>query len=496
MRLIAKGSTSIIDYVVIRDTSGAPKTGLTYSSMTGYYTRAGAATTSFSVVTQTTTGAFSSGGFVEMDATHAPGLYRIDPPNALYSSGVDTVVLSLTATGCDPCQKQYMLTGPDLTIVPGSANALFIAGTNAATTITSSGGSALTLSSTGSNGSGLAASGNGSGAGISATAGSTGSGILATGGASSGVGILGAGAGGNSSGIRGTGFGTGSGFYGVGGATGPGITGEGGATSGAGIQATGIAGNSPGVNLIGQGSSSGLVTTGGATGHGINAVGGATSGNGIRASGTAGNSQGVYFLGQGSASGLRAEGGATGNGFYGVGGATSGKGFYTTNDAAAVSGTLVSQGTGTDQITLTSARVDVGKFGGTAGTFASGVPDVNLATWKGTAPNALISGRVDSNPGALQSGVITSTSIATDAITSTGLAASAASEIATAVGALTVESSDSRTLKEAIDIAYCVLAGQTSNSGNTIKTPDGSATRVAVTVGTNVRTASTVTPSA
>jgi hypothetical protein len=57
---------------------------------------------------------------------------------------------------------------------PGAAGGLFIAGTNAATTITSAGGSALTLSSTGTNGHGLVVSGNGSGDGIKSTGGATG----------------------------------------------------------------------------------------------------------------------------------------------------------------------------------------------------------------------------------------------------------------------------------------------------------------------------------
>jgi hypothetical protein len=63
----------------------------------------------------------------------------------------------------------------------------------------------------------------------------------------------------------------------------------------------------------------------------------------------------------------------------------------------------------------------------------AGKVDASIRDWLGSAPNALISGRVDSNPGALQAGVITATSIAGDAITAAKIAADAigASELAT-----------------------------------------------------------------
>lgn len=60
---------------------------------------------------------------------------------------------------------------------PGAANGALIAGTNAATTITSAAGAALTLSSTGANGAGLVVSGNGAGAGIDVDGGATGIGV-------------------------------------------------------------------------------------------------------------------------------------------------------------------------------------------------------------------------------------------------------------------------------------------------------------------------------
>ena len=66
-------------------------------------------------------------------------------------------------------------------------------------------------------------------------------------------------------------------------------------------------------------------------------------------------------------------------------------------------------------------KVDVTSFGGTAGTFASGRPEVNTTHAAGTAWG---------------SGAITAASIATDAITAAKIATDAGTEIATAVHTL------------------------------------------------------------
>lgn len=94
-------TTSQILYVMITDTTGAGKTGLTYatSGLVISYTREGAATVAVTKVTQTPTGAWSSGGFVEMDATNAPGLYRIDIPDAALAAGVKSVTIAGAYSG-------------------------------------------------------------------------------------------------------------------------------------------------------------------------------------------------------------------------------------------------------------------------------------------------------------------------------------------------------------------------------------------------------------
>src|SRR6478752_8432134 len=102
------GTTSKTLNLFIQDstsTTGVGKTGLAYNtaSLTAYYVRPRAAAASITLATQTVTGAWSSGGFVEIDATNMPGWYRLDIPNAVLAAGVDSVgVLLKGATGMVP----------------------------------------------------------------------------------------------------------------------------------------------------------------------------------------------------------------------------------------------------------------------------------------------------------------------------------------------------------------------------------------------------------
>lgn len=142
-------------------------------------------------------------------------------------------------------------------------------------------------------------------------------------------------------------------------------------------------------------------------------------------------------------------------------------------------------------------EVNVSHFGGSAGSFSGGVPAVNTIQWRGVQPNNLSSGRLDATVGAMQADVITAASIATDAIDNDALAANAATEIATAVGALVVEANGSVTLKQHCSLAGAVLYGVTANGGNTLKDAAGTAARVtATTDGSNNRTAMVLNPSA
>ena len=96
-------STSVTLYFRLRDSStGLAKTGLTSSSagaVASYTRQAGSATAITLAALALPTTAWSAGGFIEVDATNAPGLYRIDVPNAAFASGVSCVVASLKFTG-------------------------------------------------------------------------------------------------------------------------------------------------------------------------------------------------------------------------------------------------------------------------------------------------------------------------------------------------------------------------------------------------------------
>lgn len=106
---IMPGSTSQILYLFIQDssvTTGAGLTGLAYNtgSLTAYYVRPGGSATSITLATQTATGAYSSGGFVAVDGTNMPGVYRFDPPDAALASGVRSVLIMLKgAANMAPC---------------------------------------------------------------------------------------------------------------------------------------------------------------------------------------------------------------------------------------------------------------------------------------------------------------------------------------------------------------------------------------------------------
>ena len=141
-------------------------------------------------------------------------------------------------------------------------------------------------------------------------------------------------------------------------------------------------------------------------------------------------------------------------------------------------------------------EVNVSHFAGTSATSSGGIPAVNTVQWRGTQPNNLTSGRVDTTVGAMQADTLTATAIAADALTAAKLASDAGTEIANAVWAKVCESEGSYTAQQIMSVALAVLAGRTSNGGNTLSTPNNNATRVAATTdGSNNRTAITVTPS-
>lgn len=100
--------------------TGAPQTGLTYASagLTAYYsfTGANATSTAITLVTlATVTTAYASGGFIEIDPTNMPGVYRLDLPTGVLaaSKGREVFVTINGYAGMAPTTKTIELTGID-----------------------------------------------------------------------------------------------------------------------------------------------------------------------------------------------------------------------------------------------------------------------------------------------------------------------------------------------------------------------------------------------
>lgn len=112
---VKKNSTSRIEYVFIGDNtsaSGSGLTGLLYNSsnLVSHYLRPAGTATTISLVTQTVTGSYSSGGFVEVDPLRMPGIYRFDVPNAVFATGVDKAIVMMSgASNMIPVLMEYDL---------------------------------------------------------------------------------------------------------------------------------------------------------------------------------------------------------------------------------------------------------------------------------------------------------------------------------------------------------------------------------------------------
>lgn len=108
-RTFVAGATSQTIDVFIADSSsvvGAGLSGLAFgtSGLKAYYRKgATGAATAITLVTQTVVGAWSSGGFVEIDATNMKGVYRLDVPDTVFAASPYAVVYLYGATNMVPC---------------------------------------------------------------------------------------------------------------------------------------------------------------------------------------------------------------------------------------------------------------------------------------------------------------------------------------------------------------------------------------------------------
>ena len=125
--IVNANQTDVTTYVVLVDsTAGTPETGLTITAIDATYTRAGATAVKNDLTALgSIDAAHGDNKGYQVDSTNAPGLYRIDWPDAAFATGVNQVVLSVTCSGCAPA---HLLV--DLGVAQGILNADLGVGTD------------------------------------------------------------------------------------------------------------------------------------------------------------------------------------------------------------------------------------------------------------------------------------------------------------------------------------------------------------------------------
>ncbi len=102
------GATDVTIYVYFVDDDGGtapgePTTGLAFGDIetggSASTMRQGAARADFTLVTQTVAGAHTDGGFIEVDATNMPGIYRLDLPDVFASGAEFVIAMCVAASG-------------------------------------------------------------------------------------------------------------------------------------------------------------------------------------------------------------------------------------------------------------------------------------------------------------------------------------------------------------------------------------------------------------
>jgi hypothetical protein len=99
-------------------------TGLTFSTsgLAAYYVRNQAAPVAITLVTQTPTGAWTSGGFAEISSSLVPGVYRLDVPDAAFAAGAsDVTIVVRGASGTNGAVLTVTLSSGGLTAAQTAA---------------------------------------------------------------------------------------------------------------------------------------------------------------------------------------------------------------------------------------------------------------------------------------------------------------------------------------------------------------------------------------
>jgi hypothetical protein len=99
-------------------------TGLVFntSGLAAYYVRNQSAPVAITLVTQTATGAWASGGFAEISSSLVPGVYRLDVPNAAFAAGAsDVTIVVRGASGTNGAVLTVTLSSGGLTAAQTAA---------------------------------------------------------------------------------------------------------------------------------------------------------------------------------------------------------------------------------------------------------------------------------------------------------------------------------------------------------------------------------------
>jgi hypothetical protein len=108
-------------------------TGLTFSTsgLAAYYVRNQAAPVAITLVTQTPTGAWTSGGFAEISSSLVPGVYRLDVPDAAFAAGAsDVTIVVRGASGTNGAVLTVTLSSGGLTAAQTAAAVLDAVGSS------------------------------------------------------------------------------------------------------------------------------------------------------------------------------------------------------------------------------------------------------------------------------------------------------------------------------------------------------------------------------
>ena len=109
--IVTAGKTNVsVYFYIVQDASatspGEPVTGLLFSDIetggSASYARQGAARTDLTLITLANASAtHADGGFILVDDTNMPGLYRCDYPDAAFATGVDQVMLQIVVASAN-----------------------------------------------------------------------------------------------------------------------------------------------------------------------------------------------------------------------------------------------------------------------------------------------------------------------------------------------------------------------------------------------------------